>query len=382
MPTSPTGSPIRRAASSGSLPATSLRRCLERLEPDRRGMVLLAYCHGWSREELAQPLRPPGGDGEDNHQAKPDHPEGMPRWRTLTETSSAPWRANMCSARFRPTSIVRPRHAMPPIRSFRRAVSAWEIRLQPLADGGRRGAGPRRPLDRVLAGIDARRASRGEAGDNVVALRRSVRRWQDDLGARRRRRRSARRRGRRRSPAARAADRIRRRADRRGRQVAGLRRDRRRGARAPFRFAAWCSAAPADKSYELWSIAPNEAPKSLGVRRAGEASRATSAGRRPPATSRSPSASSRRAARRPAPRPARWSSPARWSPTGGIGTNRLPDGCKRGGTATAPTLRPPRHCLRCGRDATIPGWSNSDICVPLGQAREQMWESKDHYLII
>ena len=24
-------------------------------------------------------------------------------------------------------------------------------------------------------------------------------------------------------------------------------------------------AAPADKSYELWSIAPNEAPKSLGV---------------------------------------------------------------------------------------------------------------------
>jgi RNA polymerase sigma-70 factor (ECF subfamily) len=31
-----------------------LKGCLERLEPDRRGMVLLAYCHGWSREELAQ----------------------------------------------------------------------------------------------------------------------------------------------------------------------------------------------------------------------------------------------------------------------------------------------------------------------------------------
>ncbi len=31
-----------------------LRACLDRLDVDRRGMVLLAYCHGWSREELAQ----------------------------------------------------------------------------------------------------------------------------------------------------------------------------------------------------------------------------------------------------------------------------------------------------------------------------------------
>jgi RNA polymerase sigma-70 factor (ECF subfamily) len=31
-----------------------LAACLERLESDRRGMVMLAYCHGWSREELAQ----------------------------------------------------------------------------------------------------------------------------------------------------------------------------------------------------------------------------------------------------------------------------------------------------------------------------------------
>lgn len=38
----------RLAAGSG------LARCLEGLEPDRRGMVLLAYCHGWSREELAK----------------------------------------------------------------------------------------------------------------------------------------------------------------------------------------------------------------------------------------------------------------------------------------------------------------------------------------
>jgi RNA polymerase sigma-70 factor (ECF subfamily) len=31
-----------------------LARCLERLDADRRGMVLLAYCYGWSREELAK----------------------------------------------------------------------------------------------------------------------------------------------------------------------------------------------------------------------------------------------------------------------------------------------------------------------------------------
>src|SRR4051794_21248426 len=30
-----------------------LADCLEKLEADRRGMVLLAYCHGWSREELS-----------------------------------------------------------------------------------------------------------------------------------------------------------------------------------------------------------------------------------------------------------------------------------------------------------------------------------------
>ena len=43
------------AAGGAELLATGdqLRACLDRLEVDRRGMVLLAYCHGWSREELA-----------------------------------------------------------------------------------------------------------------------------------------------------------------------------------------------------------------------------------------------------------------------------------------------------------------------------------------
>jgi RNA polymerase sigma-70 factor, ECF subfamily len=43
----PTAATERLAAGSG------LMRCLDELEPDRRGMVVLAYCHGWSREELA-----------------------------------------------------------------------------------------------------------------------------------------------------------------------------------------------------------------------------------------------------------------------------------------------------------------------------------------
>ncbi len=33
---------------------SQLRSCLDQLPEDRRGMVLLAYCHGWSRDELAR----------------------------------------------------------------------------------------------------------------------------------------------------------------------------------------------------------------------------------------------------------------------------------------------------------------------------------------
>ncbi|MCB1490175.1 MAG: sigma-70 family RNA polymerase sigma factor [Bauldia sp.] len=43
----PAASAERFVAGSG------LARCLDGLEADRRGMVILAYCHGWSREELA-----------------------------------------------------------------------------------------------------------------------------------------------------------------------------------------------------------------------------------------------------------------------------------------------------------------------------------------
>ena len=38
---------------------SGLTRCLETLEADRRGMVVLAYCHGWSREELAEQFNRP-----------------------------------------------------------------------------------------------------------------------------------------------------------------------------------------------------------------------------------------------------------------------------------------------------------------------------------
>lgn len=36
-----------------------LMRCLETLDTSRRGMVVLAYCHGWSREELAERFERP-----------------------------------------------------------------------------------------------------------------------------------------------------------------------------------------------------------------------------------------------------------------------------------------------------------------------------------
>jgi RNA polymerase sigma-70 factor (ECF subfamily) len=46
--------PDLRAVASGGGEGAALTACLDRLEADRRGMVLLAYCYGWSREELSR----------------------------------------------------------------------------------------------------------------------------------------------------------------------------------------------------------------------------------------------------------------------------------------------------------------------------------------
>ena len=45
--------PAETAAVGDPLAAGRLAACLEQLEADKRGMVMLAYCHGWSREELS-----------------------------------------------------------------------------------------------------------------------------------------------------------------------------------------------------------------------------------------------------------------------------------------------------------------------------------------
>ena len=146
---------------------------------------------------------------------------------------------------------------------FRRAVSEWEIRLQPLADAAGEAPAAAGLRQRVLAGIETAPATPAAAGGNVVALRRAVRRWQMTsalVGA----------------AAAVLAVVV----------VSGALRpvpqtefvavltaggdspafvatvDTAAGTISVRRVA---EAAPADKSYELWSIAPNEAPKSLGV---------------------------------------------------------------------------------------------------------------------
>jgi RNA polymerase sigma-70 factor (ECF subfamily) len=41
------------AAGGDPLATSRLSACLGKLEADRRGMLVLAYCYGWSREELA-----------------------------------------------------------------------------------------------------------------------------------------------------------------------------------------------------------------------------------------------------------------------------------------------------------------------------------------
>lgn len=148
--------------------------------------------------------------------------------------------------------------------AFRRAVSAWETRLQPLADAAGEVPVAAALRDRVLGSLAATDApSAADAGSNVVTLRRAVRRWQVTsalVGA-----------------AAAvlavvvAVDRLR--PTPQTEFVAVLT----AGGESPAFVATVdtaagtisvrrvAEAAPPDKSYELWSIAPNEAPKSLGV---------------------------------------------------------------------------------------------------------------------
>jgi RNA polymerase sigma-70 factor (ECF subfamily) len=42
------------ASGESAVTGSRLRVCLDKLDADRRGMVILAYCQGWSREELAR----------------------------------------------------------------------------------------------------------------------------------------------------------------------------------------------------------------------------------------------------------------------------------------------------------------------------------------
>ncbi|HZP21043.1 MAG TPA: anti-sigma factor [Bauldia sp.] len=144
---------------------------------------------------------------------------------------------------------------------FRRAVSEWERRLQPLADAAGAGQPSARTFDRILARIAATAAAAG-AGGNVIALRRSVTRWRITsaiVGA---------------AAAVLAGivvlDRT---AAPQSEFVAVLTAE---GAKPAFvasidtakgtiTVRRVVAEAPADKSYELWAIPPGGAPQSLGV---------------------------------------------------------------------------------------------------------------------
>jgi anti-sigma-K factor RskA len=157
--------------------------------------------------------------------------------------------------------------------AFRTAVADWERRLQPLADTVPELSPPAAAFARIMAAIDASAAAM-PTGGNVVALRRSVRRWQITtvlMGA---------------AAAVLAAVVV---LDRsapapQSQFVAVLTAE---GAKPAFLATVdtskgtitvrrVASAAPPDKSYELWSIEPNAAPKSLGLVEQASLSRALS----------------------------------------------------------------------------------------------------------
>jgi anti-sigma-K factor RskA len=146
--------------------------------------------------------------------------------------------------------------------SFYRAVAAWQSRLQPLADAAGEVAPPSGLFNRIEARIQPQAAQ--PAGGNVVMLRRALVRWRVSTAV----------------LAAAAAS-----------LVAVVVLDRMQpppqsefaavltgpdGTTPAFvatvdvrtrtiQLVRVASPAPADKSYELWSIAPNARPRSLGV---------------------------------------------------------------------------------------------------------------------
>ena len=147
--------------------------------------------------------------------------------------------------------------------AFAAAVAAWQKRLQPLADAEPPVAPPPHLWARIEAGIG--RTSRAGGGDQ----RRRAAPFGPALAADRRR--VCRRRGRagggrcRRPAPASAAVRVRGGADRARRHHAGLRRHRRHRDSRTIQLVRVATPAPPDKSYELWSILPDQAPHSLGV---------------------------------------------------------------------------------------------------------------------
>ncbi len=147
-------------------------------------------------------------------------------------------------------------------RNFRAAVAEWEKRLQPLADAAGEAQPSPATFGRIAAAIDAAPLTPPVSG-NVIALRRSVRRWRMTTVL---------------TAAAAAVLAIVVVLDRtaptpQSQFVAVLTAE---GAKPAFvatvdtakgtiSVRRVATAAPPDKSYELWSIEPNAAPKSLGV---------------------------------------------------------------------------------------------------------------------
>ena len=141
--------------------------------------------------------------------------------------------------------------------AFRGAVAAWELRLQPLADAALPKAPPAHLFERILGALP------DPAISNIVALRRSVRRWRVGTAL----------------AGLIAASLLavvvfdRTLAPKTTEYVATLTSDGKAPAfvltvdieKDTLTIRRVADAAPSDKSYELWAVPPGGAPKSLGV---------------------------------------------------------------------------------------------------------------------
>ena len=148
-----------------------LMACLDKLDGNRREIVVLAYCHGLSREDLSRRFSAPVADHQDVAAPEPraiaDVSQPMSDQEDIDALAAEYVLGTLSLAERAAVSARRQRE-----RDLDAAIEAWEMRLAPLTE-----ATPSvEPSPELLAAIEAN-ISEGTGNSAVVELQQRVARW-------------------------------------------------------------------------------------------------------------------------------------------------------------------------------------------------------------